>query len=171
CPTSFFGDWLMTTADQTRTAALPVEATATPTRAKSTLMQQQRKWGWIFLSPWIIGFVIFTAAPIVASFIFTFTQFSINTGDPITFVGLKNWQKLFSDPLALTALGVTIKFALIAVPIGLLVPLGLAALLNSKKLFAKRIWRILFYMPYMVPIVSSIFVWQSFLGGQTGWLN
>ncbi|MEO8612025.1 MAG: sugar ABC transporter permease [Chloroflexota bacterium] len=161
----------MTTADQTRTAALPAESTSTRAPKKSTLAQQQRKWGWIFLSPWIIGFALFTAAPIVASLIFTFTEFSINTGDAIKFVGLKNWQKLFSDPLALTALGVTIKFALIAVPIGLLLPLGLAALLNSKNLFGKRVWRMLFYMPYMVPIVSSIFVWQSFMNGQTGWLN
>jgi len=68
-------------------------------------------------------------------------------------------------------LGVTIKFALIAVPIGLIVPLGMAALLNAKRLPAKRIWRLLFYTPYMVPAVSSIFIWLSFLNGQSGWLN
>jgi multiple sugar transport system permease protein len=87
------------------------------------------------------------------------------------FVGLANWQRLFNDPLALTALSVTVKFAIIAVPIGILIPLGLAALLNSKYLFGKRIWRTLFYMTYMVPAVSSIFIWMSFLNGQTGWLN
>jgi multiple sugar transport system permease protein len=161
----------MSTADQTHAPALPVESIGTRPRKQQTLMQQQRKWGWIFLSPWIIGFVLFTAAPIIASLVFTFTEFSLNSDNGIQFVGLKNWQKLFSDPLALTALGVTIKFALIAVPVGLLLPLGLAALLNSKKLFGKRIWRLLFYMPYMVPAVSGIFIWQSFLNGQTGWLN
>ncbi len=137
---------------------------------KRTLEQQQRLWGWIFLSPWIFGMVVFTAAPIIASLIFTFTDFNLSNPE-IKFVGLKNWQTLLSDPLTATALGVTFKFALIAVPIGLLIPLGLATLLNSKKLVAKPIWRTLFYLPYMVPAVSAIFVWQSFLNGQTGWLN
>lgn len=160
----------MTTADTSRAQPLaPVEAI--PVRKTRTLQQQQRLWGWIFLSPWLIGFVIFTAAPIIASLIFTFTDFTLAKPGQISFVGLKNWQKLFSDPLAITALGVTIKFALIAVPVGILVPLGLAAMLNSKFLFGKRLWRTLFYMPYMVPAVSGIFIWQSFLNGQTGWLN
>lgn len=135
-----------------------------------TIEQRQRMWGWLFLSPWIIGFVVFTAAPIIASLIFTFTDFNLGKSE-INFVGLKNWQKLFSDPLALTSLMTTIKFALISVPIGIVVPLGLAALMNSKWLAGKRLWRTLFYMPYMVPAVSAIFVWLSFLNGQTGWLN
>ena len=160
----------MTTADTSRVKSL-ASPLAVPKRKQRSLHQQQRLWGWIFLSPWIFGFVVFTAAPIIASFIFTFTNFQLNTDDPITFVGLRNWQKVFTDPLALTALGVTLKFALIAVPIGLAFPLGLATLLNSKYLWGKRIWRTLFYMPYIVPAVSSIFIWQSFLGGQTGWLN
>lgn len=136
-----------------------------------TLEQQQRLWGWIFLSPWIIGFAVFSAVPIVASLIFTFTDFTLANASQVNFVGLRNWQKLFEDPIALQALGVTIKFAVFAVPVGILVPLGMAALLNSKYLFGKRLWRVLYYLPYMVPAVSSIFVWQSFLNGQTGWFN
>ena len=58
-----------------------------------------------------------------------------------------------------------------AVPVGIIVPLGMATLLNSKKLVGKRFWRVLFYMPYMVPAISSIFIWQSFLNGDSGWLN
>jgi multiple sugar transport system permease protein len=136
-----------------------------------TLEQQQRLWGWVFLSPWIFGFVVFTAAPILFSLIFTFTDFNLGSPEEIHFVGLQNWQKLFNDPLALQALTVTFKFALMAVPIGILLPLGLAALLNMKSLRGKRIWSTLFYMPYMVPAVSGIFIWQSFLNAQTGWLN
>ncbi len=137
---------------------------------RRTLQQQQRLWGWIFLSPWIIGFVVFTAAPMLASLIFTFTDFTLSKPG-ISFIGLRNWQNLFNDPLAIIALSVTFKFALIAVPVGILVPLGLAALLNSKALWGKRLWRSVFYLPYMVPAVSSIFIWRSFLNGQTGWLN
>lgn len=155
----------MTTADQSR-AALSGE-----TRQKASLVQQQRVWGWIFLSPWIFGFLVFTAIPIIVSFFMTFTDFNLGNPDAVKFVGMANWQLLFTDPLALTALSVTIRFALIAVPVGIIVPLGMAALLNSKFLYGKRLWRLLFYLPYMVPAISGIFIWQSFLNGQTGWLN
>jgi multiple sugar transport system permease protein len=160
----------MTAADQPRAAPL-VESRAAPTRQQPSLMRQQRVWGWIFLSPWIIGFIIFTAAPIVLSFIFTFTEFTLVHPEDIRFVGLANWQQLFNDPLAISALIVTIKFALIAVPVGILVPLGMAALLSSKNLMGKRFFRTLYYLPYMVPAVSAIFIWMSFLNGQTGWFN
>ena len=132
--------------------------------------QRQRLWGWVFLSPWLIGFTLFSAIPIIASFIFTFTEFSLNNPE-IKFVGLQNWAKLFTDPLTLVSLGVTFKFALVALPIGILLPLGFATLLNAKSLVGKSIWRPLFYMPYIVPAVSGIFVWQSVLNGETGWIN
>lgn len=157
----------MTTVDQTRATTRTAEIA--PVRS-ATLMDQQRRWGWIFLSPWIFGFTVFTAAPIVASLIFTFTDFNL-ANPTITFVGLRNWELLFTDPLTITALLVTLKFAIIALPVGILLPLGLATLLNSKFLAGKRLWRTLFYMPYMVPIVSTVFIWQSFLNGQNGWLN
>lgn len=157
----------MAALDQPRVTPVPKPAVG----GKNSLMRQQRIWGWIFLSPWIFGFTVFTAAPIIFSFIFTFTDFNLANPDKISFVGLRNWQKLLADPIAINALGVTFKFALIAVPVGIIVPLGLAALLNSKQLIGARIWRTLFYLPYMVPAVSGIFIWQSFLNGQTGWLN
>jgi len=161
----------MTTADQTHVGDLPLGVRAVRPRQKSTLQQQQRRWGWIFLSPWLIGFAVFTAVPIIVSFIFTFTEYTISEPDKIKFIGLANWQKLFNDPLALSALGVTIKFAVFAVPVGLAVPLAMAALLNSKYLWGKPIWRTIFYMPYMVPVVSVIFIWLAFLNGSDGWLN
>jgi multiple sugar transport system permease protein len=136
-----------------------------------SLERQQRLWGWIFLSPWIIGFTLFTAAPILISLAFTFTDFSLATDRPMNFVGLANWVRLFNDPIAINSLGVTIRFAIIAVPFGIIVPLFMAALLNSKYLWGKSLWRPLYYMPYMVPAISGIFVWQAFLNGQTGWLN
>lgn len=165
----------MTTADQSQTAPPIVnQGITTPRRRPRTLIQQQRFWGWVFLSPWIVGFIIFYAMPIIASFLFTFAEFNLDNGTIRLFDGahlFTNWQKLFTDPLIFTTLGVTFRFALVAIPIGIVMPLGLAALLNSKYLWGKRIWRTLFYMPYMVPSVSAVFIWLSFLNGQDGWLN
>lgn len=161
----------MSAADPSRAAPYGSNSSKPQAPQRSNLARQQRIWGWIFLSPWIFGFVVFTAVPIFVSFIFTFTEFSLNSDDPIKFNGLNNWIKLFNDPIAMEALAVTIKFAIISVPFGIALPLALAALLNSKNLWGKTLWRPLYYMPYMVPAISSIFIWQSFLNGETGWLN
>ncbi|MBX3080600.1 MAG: sugar ABC transporter permease [Anaerolineae bacterium] len=157
----------MTTANQTGILA---NANVSTTPSGVSMQERQRRWGWVFLSPWLIGFTVFSAIPIIASLVFTFTEFNLNNPE-IKFVGLDNWAKLFNDPLTLTSLGVTLKFALLSLPVSILLPLGLATLLNSKSLMGKSIWRPLFYMPYIVPAVSSIFVWQSVLNGETGWIN
>ncbi|MFN8528615.1 MAG: sugar ABC transporter permease [Anaerolineae bacterium] len=134
-----------------------------------TIAQQQRLWGWIFLSPWIFGFLAFTLFPMIASLVFSFTDFQI--GQDIRFIGLDNWKNLFVDPLTRDSLFITFRFALFSLPIAIGLPLLLASILNSKAVFGKPLLRVLFYMPYMVPAISSIFIWQSFLNGQTGWLN
>lgn len=138
-------------------------------RTGMSILQRQRMWGWIFLSPWIFGFLAFTAFPMIASLIFSFTDFRI--GEPITWVGFNNWVRLFTDVDTSNSLLVTFRFALIAVPVSVGFPLLLASLLNSKVLMGKPVLRVLFYLPYMIPAVSGIFIWQSFLNGQTGWLN
>ncbi len=134
-----------------------------------SLSQQQRLWGWIFLSPWIVGFLVFNAFPMAASLIFSFTDYQI--GKPIHWVGLANWQKLFSDPVTLHSLTITIRFAGAMLPISVVFPLAVTALVTSKHLIAKPFFRTFFFMPYMIPAISAIFGWQIFLNGQTGTLN
>ena len=142
-----------------------------PRRAQATLMREQKVWGWIFLSPWILGFLGFTILPILASLVFSFTDFQLTKPGEIAFVGLKNYAKLFTDPLVKVSLGVTFKFALLSLPLAVGLPVALAALLNSKYLRGKPIFRTLFYMPYVVPVVSAIFIWQGVLNADSGWLN
>ncbi len=152
----------------TQTAALS-GASALPKTRQRTVEQQQRLWGWIFLSPWLIGFAIFTAFPMLASLVFSFTDFTI--GQDIHWVGLKNWSQMFTDPITLQSLSVTFRFALYLLPISILFPLLVATLLNSKTLYAKPFFRLFFYMPYIIPAISGVFIWQGFLNGQTGWLD
>ncbi len=154
-------------ATHTGTISTTPAVQSVPRRA--SLQQQQRRWGLIFISPWIIGFFLFTAFPMAASFYFSFTNFTI--GQPIVWVGLDNWKTLFSDPLTIQALQVTFRFGLLALPVSIIFPLLMAALLNSKYLIGKPFFRLLFYMPYIVPAISGIFIWQAFLNGDSGWLN
>jgi multiple sugar transport system permease protein len=156
----------MATVEQTPSVALGSAAGVPRGR---TVLQQQRLWGWIFLSPWIFGFLAFTFFPMIASLVFSFTDFTI--GEELHFVGLKQWARIFADETTRNSILITFRFALVSVPIAILLPLGMAALLNSKRLLGKPILRVLFYMPFMVPAISSVFVWQGFLNGQTGWLN
>lgn len=146
-------------------------ASSSKTKGMSPLMRQQRRWGWIFLSPWIIGFMLFTAVPMVYALVLSFMDYTYNLPDEMTFVGLANYQNLFKDPLVPVALGVTFKFIIIALPVGLVLPIALAALMNSEKVRGKPILRTLFYMPYVVPIVSAVYIWQGMLGNDTGWIN
>jgi len=150
---------------------LSAKPAAVRLRKPVSVYERQKRWGWLFLSPWLIGFFAFTFIPIIASLIFSFTDFRLTQPDQIKFIGLDNWAKLFADPLALNALRVTFGFALLSLPIAIALPVLLAALLNSKYLVGKPFFRLLFYLPYMVPAISGIFIWQAFLNGQTGWLN
>lgn len=69
------------------------------------------------------------------------------------------------------AMWVTIIFGLYALPVGILLPLALALLLNSKYLKGQAIFRSLFYMPYVIPFVASVFLWGGMLNPETGWIN
>jgi multiple sugar transport system permease protein len=135
-----------------------------------SLARQQRTWGWIFLSPWLFGFAVFTFFPMAASFYLSFTNYTIG-GDDTQWIGLRNWKNLFNDQMTYDSLIVTLKFAGYMLPVSILFPLLLASLLNSKYLLGKRLLRVLFYMPFMVPAISGAFIWQSFLNGETGLFN
>lgn len=167
----------MATSDQRAKSTGTLTDTA-PRQAAQRVMSLQRRqtlWGWIFLSPWIIGFFAFYFFPMVVSLIFSFMRYDQTRPDQIGFLGwdhlFDNYIRLATDPQVAQALANTIKFGLVALPLSIIIPLGLAALLNAKNLWAKRLLRTLFYMPYMVPVVSSVYIWNGFLNPQTGWLN
>ncbi|MBN2471619.1 MAG: sugar ABC transporter permease [Anaerolineae bacterium] len=107
----------------------------------------------------------------IASLVFSFVQFELLHPENMQFVGLRNYQRLLTDPVVGLSLNNTFKFALIALPLAVFVPIGLATLLNAERLGAKRLFRTLFYMPYMVPVVSAVYIWGGVLNSETGWIN
>lgn len=140
-------------------------------RPLSPLEKTQARWGWLFLSPWIIGFLLFTFLPMLASLGFSFTDFNITRPDEIAFNGLDNYRRLFTDPDLRQALKVTFRFFALAVPFSIIQPIAMAALLNARNLRGKRFFTTLFYMPFMVPVVSAIIIWRGVMNPQTGWIN
>jgi multiple sugar transport system permease protein len=134
--------------------------------------RDEAKWGLFFISPWLIGFALFYFFPMIASLVFSLYNFTLSNPDEAQFVGLQNWQRmLFQDPNTWATLAVTLKFALISLPIGMVSAFLLAVLLNSKNLIGRNILRTLFYAPTMVPLIAGILIWSQVLNPQTGWLN
>jgi multiple sugar transport system permease protein len=137
----------------------------------SLLARREARWGYLFISPWILGFLAFTLVPMVATLGFTFTNLNLSQEKPVQFVGLSNYTRLLNDHQVWESLGVTFKFALIALPVGVIVPFVLALLLNSRLLRGAGVFRALFFLPYVVPFVASVLIWQAMLNPATGWIN
>lgn len=128
--------------------------------------------GLAFLSPWMIGFVLFYLLPMIASFGFSLMDFNPAVPDEAQFIGFQNWQRaLFNDPEVRLSFVRTLQFAAISLPIGLSFSLFLAVLLNSKNVIGKNLYRTLFYMPTMIPLVATVLIWSGVLNEQTGWIN
>jgi len=142
-------------------------------RGLSPRAKREAKYGLTFISPWIVGFLIFTLIPMAATIIFTFTNISIGTSAAGTykFVGLQNYLTLLKDSQVPSSMMITIRFGLIALPIGLFIPLGLAMLMNSPNLRASNFFRTMYYMPYIIPFVAAIFLWGGMLNSESGWIN
>jgi ABC-type sugar transport system permease subunit len=137
----------------------------------STPAGREKIWGFVFIGPWIIGLVLFTAGPMIASLILSLTNFDLVHPEAVRFVGLDNYARMTTDPNVLKSLVVTFNFAIIAIPLTMIASLGVALLLNSPKLFGRNIFRTLFYMPIQIPLVATTLVWIGFLNTETGWLN
>jgi len=125
--------------------------------------------GYAFISPWLLGFLVFTAGPFLVSVYLSFTRYDIVSA-PV-WVGWANYHKLLTgDPLFWKSLGITFKYALVAVPVGIVAGVGLALLLNLE-IRGISVYRTVFYVPSIVPVVATsvIFVWL--LNPQIGLVN
>ncbi|MBW8349947.1 sugar ABC transporter permease [Bacillus sp. IITD106] len=123
---------------------------------------------WIFISPWIIGFLFFTGGPIIASLVLSFTSY--NVIDTPKFIGLENFSKLFNDKLFYKSLTVTAYYVVLAVPFSIIVGLALAVLLNQK-VKGQAFFRTMFYAPSIISGVSVAFLWSWLLNPDFGIVN
>ncbi len=141
---------------------------------RSRMSLKRLRWGLFFLAPWFIGLFTFQLVPIVFTFFLSFTDYSATKEfafGNFNFVGFSNYAHLFDDPELFTSMGVTLRYTAIAVPLGLVVPLLFAVLVNSKHLIAPNIFRTLFFLPTVIPIVAGVLVFQGVLNPQSGWIN
>jgi multiple sugar transport system permease protein len=129
------------------------------------------KWGLIFLSPWIFGFFVFTLIPIIATLIFSFTNYSAVTPESTVWVGLKNYSDMIADKDVANSFMVTIKYAILALPLSLVFGLLLATIVNSKYLMGKNFFRTIYYMPAMIPVIAAGIIMAGIMNTNTGFIN
>jgi multiple sugar transport system permease protein len=128
----------------------------------------ERRWGLLMAVPAILGFVIFTAGPMVASLGFSLTDWQIG-GDP-SFVGAGNYAALAGDELFWKSMGATTYYTLGAVPVALIVAFAVAMLLNQK-VRGLPVWRTIFYLPTLVPAIANVVLWIWIFNPDFGLLN
>ncbi len=121
--------------------------------------------------PWIVGFLLWYAIPMGASLWFSFTDFDLVSKEPTQFVGLENWQRLFTDPAVRQSAMNTIRFGALALPVAIFFPMALAYLLVNRALRAREGFRALFFMPSIIPFVAAVLIFGGIMNGQIGWVN
>jgi ABC-type sugar transport system permease subunit len=128
---------------------------------KRTRLQQEALIGWLFLSPWLIGFVFLKALPILAALVFSVTDFRMLAPEATRFIGLENYVRFFKDAEAGASLFGSLSYFLLTVPLEMIVALALAAIFTNARLKNKRISRTLIFMTSIIPAASVFFI---FLG-------
>jgi multiple sugar transport system permease protein len=125
--------------------------------------------GYLFITPWIIGFLVFTAGTMIYSLVISFSHYNLAT-DVIRPAGVDNYQRLLDDPRVATTLGNTLFYAVLAVPLEICFALLLAMLLN-RAVRGAGFFRTVYYLPKMTPMVATASIFLLLLNGNTGAIN
>jgi len=125
---------------------------------------------WLFITPWILGFVFLTTLPLLLGFATSLTNFDGLNLPVLKFVGLNNYARFLQDEDAIYALGRTGVFVVTAVPAMLIVSMGLALALNQE-VKGRGIFRTILYIPYIIPVVAGTFSWKLLADKNVGFFN
>ncbi len=135
----------------------------------SSMEKREARQFYMYISPWILGFFIFTLYPVVYSAILVFTDADrTGVGD---FIGLQNIINIFQDPLFRKAMLNTFYFVAVSVPLSLLLSVLIAALLNKKNIKGMAIFRTAFYVPFITAGVAVTLLWGWIFNTHYGLLN
>ncbi|MDI4648857.1 carbohydrate ABC transporter permease [Cohnella hashimotonis] len=131
-------------------------------------MNKNNLTGFVFASPWIIGFLAFTLYPLCASLYYGFTDFNVFQSP--RFVGLDNYRDLMGDDLFWKSIRNTLYLTVISTPVNLLFALLTAMLLNTR-IRGLSVYRTVYYIPTIIPLAATSLLWMWIMNGQYGLLN
>jgi multiple sugar transport system permease protein len=140
-----------------------------PRSGVSPMRRREAIEGFIFLLPWLIGFIAFSGGPIIASAFLSLTKYNVLS--PPTFIGFQNYAyALTKDDLFIPAILKTLYYAVLVVPPSIVLSLAIALLLNQK-LSGTAIWRTMFFLPTLTPVVAAALLWRWMLNPDVGLVN
>lgn len=126
---------------------------------------------YIFIAPWLIGFVLLSVAPLCIGFLTSLTDYDGFDPADADFIGFDNYVRAFNDKNAGHALRQTVLWAGLNLPLWLTVTFGMALALNQKAVKGKGFFRTLFYLPSIVPMVAAVWIWRIILDNNFGLFN
>ncbi len=145
-------------------------STVTFKRKGVTNEMRQNRYGYAFISPWLLGLFLFTLVPMLFSLFLSFCKWDIVTGiSTIKWIGIENYTKIFADKKFYKALEVTFRYCLISIPAYQIISLLVAMLLNMRIKLMHGI-RLIFFLPSIIPTIASSMIWMQMLGKE-GVLN
>jgi multiple sugar transport system permease protein len=138
-------------------------------RRKSGILRMERNWGILLATPAMLGLLLFTIGPVIASFFFSITDWRI--GSEMNVIGFSNYATILTDDSTFSkSLYVTTYYALFSVPVCLTIAFLIAFLLNQK-VRGLSIFRTIFYLPSIVPSIASTMLWLWLFNPDFGLLN
>ena len=129
---------------------------------------QDNKWGYLMVAPTIIGLLVLNVYPLIDTIILSFSSAQVFGGRK--FIGLANYTKMFSDAEFWRATWNTVLFCILTVPVGVLLALVIAILLNAK-IKGKVVFRAIFFLPMVVAPAAVAMVWKWMFNSEYGIIN
>ena len=150
--------------------ARPAATQAKPKRERlSAARRREALEGILYISPWIVGFIVFVAGPLFASMYLSFTKYNVLR--PPSFIGVQNYMTaFFEDPLFWSSIGRTFYNALLFMPLAMIGSLAIAVLLNQQ-LIGTAFWRTFYFLPTLTPLVAAAILWRWLLNPDFGLFN
>lgn len=136
---------------------------------KMTIRKKELICGLLFISPWLAGFLLFTLFPICSSLYYSLCDYQVIKA-PV-FIGLGNYRTMFQDKTFLKALGNTFYMVAFGVPITTFTAVGISIVMNHKELKVTGPFRVVFFIPTLVPTVVACLLWIWVMQPETGIVN
>lgn len=142
-----------------------------PPATSSSLAGYEARVGFLFILPWLLGFVLLRMIPLLVALGFSFTNFYMLEPEKTRFVGLANYLYFFQDRIAGASLFGSMGYFLLTVPLQLALALALSAIFSSKRLRARGLLRTLIFMPSILSAVAIFFIWAGLTAPNSGWID
>lgn len=156
---------------------MTVQAPPNPVRAERPPRRgigRRERAAWGFIAPALIAIAIFFVIPVVSALLLSLTDFDIyalaDLGN-LRFIGLRNYERLLTNPLFWSAMRNTVWFTVLGVPLAIAASLAAAVILNARTVKWRPVWRVMLFAPYVTTLVATAVVWRYLLHTRYGVIN